>query len=108
MERLITHKGDSMNWGGLLRVIAPRLIGVVASAGAGWIYTHSKGTVSLDPDQLTILGTTMLASYAAGHTATAAAINPAAAATPTLAEAGKEAQKEISSTPTIVNNQGVK
>lgn len=87
-----------MNWAGLLRVVAPRLIGVVASAGAGWIYTHSKGTVSLDPQQLTVLGTTMLASYAAAHTATAAVVNPAAAATPVLAEAGKEAQKELAPT----------
>ena len=91
-----------MNWAGLFRVIAPRLIGVVASAGAGWVYTHSKGTVTLDPAQLTILGTTMLGTYAAAHTATAAAVNPAAAATPNLAEQGKEEQKDLS-TPVAAN-----
>lgn len=101
MERLITHKGDSMNWGGLLRVIAPRLIGVAASAAAGFIYDKTKGAVALNPDQITVLGVTMLGAYAAGHTATAAAINPAAAATPTLAEAGKEAQKELTPTPPV-------
>lgn len=84
-----------MNWAGLLRVVAPRLIGVVASGAAGWVFVHSKGTVTLDPTQLTELGTTMLATYAAGHTATAAVLNPAAAASPVLAQEGVEQKKDL-------------
>lgn len=84
-----------MNWTGLLRVLAPRLLGGVASAAAGWIFVHSHGAVTLDPTQMVELGTTMILTYGAGHTAAAAKINPAQAATPDLAEQGKVIDTEI-------------
>jgi hypothetical protein len=93
-----------MNWAGLIRVLAPRLLGGVASAAAGWVFTKSHGAVQLDPTQMVELGTTMILTYGLSHTAVAAKINPAAAATPTLAEVGKVEQKEIVSTPAVVNN----
>lgn len=84
-----------MNWGGLLRVIAPRLLGVVASGAAGWVFAHSHGAVTLDPTQMVELGTTMLGAYAAAHTGTAAVVNPTAAASPIVAQEGVEVKKEL-------------
>lgn len=92
-----------MNWGGLLRVVAPRLLGGVASAAAGWVFVHSKGAVTLDPTQMVELGTTMILTYGGIHTAAAAKVNPTAAASPIVASEGVEVKKELeASKPTEV------
>lgn len=95
MEKLITQQGDEMNWGGLLRAFAPRILGGVASAAAGWIFVHTKGAVTLDPTQLVELGTTMITAYGVTHTATAAKVNPTAAASPIVAQEGVEVKKQL-------------
>jgi hypothetical protein len=84
-----------INWGGLIRVLAPRIVGSAVALGTGWIATKTNGAVTLNPEQVSA----MLVAYGLGHIGTAAVINPASAATPTLADAGKEAQKELTVTP---------
>jgi uncharacterized membrane protein len=85
----------SFNWGGLVRVLAPRIIGAAASGLAGLVFTKTHGAVSLDPTQLTELGTTMILTYGVTHTAASAKINPVGAASPVVAQEGVEVKKTL-------------
>lgn len=85
----------NFNWGGLVRVLAPRVLGGVASAAAGLVFTKTHGAVTLDPTAMVELGTTMLLTYGATHTAAAAKINPVGAASPVVAQQGVEVKKEL-------------
>jgi hypothetical protein len=78
-----------MNFGTLWSMFGPRLLGAAASAIAGLVFAKTRGTVTLDPQQLAELGGTMITTYALAHTGAAVKINPAAAASPALIEQGK-------------------
>lgn len=85
------------------RSLGPRVIGGALSMVAGWIFVHTKGVVTIDPqqaqDMAQAVGTkvvevvgTMIGTYAVTHrVASALGINPGDAASATLAKAEKTA-----------------
>jgi hypothetical protein len=97
----------NFNWGGLFRVIAPRVIGAAASGLAGYVFTKTKGAVSLDPTQLTELGTTMILTYGMAHQAASASINPVGAASPIVASEGVNVKTTLTEEKAATENKTV-
>jgi hypothetical protein len=85
----------NFNWGGLVRVLAPRLLGGLASAAAGAVFAKTHGAVTLDPTAMVELGTTMILTYGVAHTAAGAHINPVGAASPIVAQEGVTVKNDL-------------
>lgn len=92
-----------MNWfTNILKTFGPRLIGVGVAAGASAIYSHSKGTVVIEPTQVTEMVTGMLLTYAAAHRAASVVINPGDAAKGRVADGIKTAADDPKASDTVV------
>lgn len=86
-----------VNWGGLLRVVGPKLVGLAAGALSGWIYTKTAGAITLDPagmEKLVGLIVTMSGSATAVTKIHEAYVNPVGAPSPIVAQAGVAVKEE--------------
>jgi len=67
-----------MNWlASVVRTFGPPVLSAAAATVAGWVYSHSKGAVTVDPDAVVAITGTMIGSYAVTHRILSGAINPA-------------------------------
>lgn len=71
----------------LLALVLPRALGVLASLGAGWLFVHTKGALTLDPTQVVEITGTMIGAYAATHRGASSVVNKGDAATTRIATA---------------------
>lgn len=87
-----------VNWKGLLRVAGPKLVGLVAGAFSGWVYTKTAGAISLDPEnteKLIGLIVTMSGGATGAAKVTEAFVNPLGAPSPVVAQEGIEVKKDV-------------
>jgi hypothetical protein len=82
----------------ILTTLGPRILGGVASMIAGWVFVHTKGAITVDPDKVVEIGNkvveiggTMIGSYALTHRVVSRWLNPGDAAKARLADAEKTA-----------------
>ena len=82
-----------MNW--LKKIVVslgPRIIGAAAAGLSGWLFAKTKGTVSINPDQVVEIAGSMITAYAVAHRAVSAVgVNPGDAASGRMAAAEKDA-----------------
>lgn len=84
-----------MNWGAILRVFVPKLIGAGAGLASGYIYAHTKGAIQLDPEQIANLAVIMMGSATVTGKLAEWKLNPSGSAAPALVTEGIAKNEEI-------------